>query len=58
MNQQGYYVCEIRGVCFVTWVSYKDKGHAAVFPVDNVHEWVEIINYFTGYQLTAVKPYV
>lgn len=53
----GWYVCEIRGVVFVTWVSEKDKAHAAQFPEDKITEWVDLLESSTGKKLQTVAPF-
>jgi len=53
-----WYICELRGVCFVTWVSDKDKGNAASFPEYDVQKWISILSEMTGFALEAVKPFV
>ena len=49
-----WYVHEIRGVCFVSFVPMKDKGHALVFPKENIREWVHIMSELTGRPLQAI----
>lgn len=57
-TKQGWYVCELRGVCFVTWVNTQDKANAAVFPKDKIDEWVKVISDMTSESLEAVEPFV
>lgn len=51
------FVYELRGVCFLTWVSSKDKGYAAVFPKHEIEKWVSILSDMAGDDLTAIEPY-
>jgi len=55
-NKQGYFVAEIHGVNYVTWVSERHKSHAAVFPEYLLSWWIEIINKMTGEVVEAVLP--
>ena len=51
-----WYVHELRGVCYISWVSAKDKANAAVFPKFEVDDWVEVISSLAGFELEAVEP--
>ena len=57
-NKAGFYVCELRGVCFITWVKAQDKAHSAVFPKDNIDEWVRVVSKMAGEPLEAVELFV
>ena len=48
-----WYICEIRGACFITWVSKKDKERAAVFPANKVADWIRLLSDWTGLSLDA-----
>ena len=54
----GWYICELRGVVFVTWVSVADKAHAAVLPKDKIDDWIRVMSAMTGKNLEAVEPLV
>lgn len=57
MNNSGWFVCELRGVCFLTWVKEKDNANAAVFPKAEIHRWVSILSEMAGEELVAIDPY-
>ncbi|GAG90803.1 unnamed protein product [marine sediment metagenome] len=52
-----WYIHEIRGVCYVSWVSSIDKGQAAVFPEEYAIKWAEILSETTGFDLEIIKPF-
>lgn len=52
-----WYIFEVRGVCFVSWVSSKDKANAAVFPKNNISRWVSVLEEISGHALEAVEPF-
>lgn len=52
-----WYVHEIRGVCYVSWVSSIDKGQAAVFPEDSAKGWANILSKMSGFDLEIIKPF-
>lgn len=52
-----WYICELRGVVFVSWVNERDRGHAAIFPEKDIDEWVKILGRMTGEDLEAVSPW-
>lgn len=41
------FIHEIRGACFVTWVSFENKDEACLFSKDKAKEWCELIKYMT-----------
>ncbi len=47
-TNSGFYVCEIRGAVFVTWVSETDKSHAQPFENDDAKKWQEFTYKTTG----------
>jgi hypothetical protein len=55
-NNQGYFVAEIHGAVYVTWVTEKDKAHAAEFPIHTLTWWIEMIAKVTGETVEAVEP--
>ena len=55
-NKAGYYVAEIHGVNYVTWVSERNKSHAAVFPEYLLSWWMEIVGKMTGEVVESVRP--
>lgn len=57
-NNNGFYICEVRGVCSLTWVNTRDKSRAATFPKDKITEWVRLMSEMAGEQLEAVEPFV
>lgn len=52
-----WYVCEIRGSVFVTWVAEIDKAHALVFPVAEIDLWKDCMEKATKIKLEAVTPF-
>ena len=50
-TKDGWYVKDINGVCYVTWVSTKDKAHAAIFPIERANEWARLLENFTDMEL-------
>ena len=52
-----WYICEIRGAVFVTWVSDADKAHAAVFPENAALEFIAAFENMSGMRLQAVRPF-
>ncbi len=53
-----WYIHKIKGICYVSWVSSADKGHAACFPEDSAEAWAEILSEMTGLKLEIIKPFV
>jgi len=49
-----WYVCELRGVVFISWVSRSDRDHAAKFPKDGIDKWVDLLSDMAGQPLEAV----
>ena len=52
-----WYIAELRGVCYITWVSEKDKAHATIFPVEKIGEWIDVVDDLTGFNNEAVRPF-
>lgn len=52
-SKEGWYVAELRGVCYVTWVSLEDRAHAAIFPDEGADKWVALLSDMTGKDLAA-----
>lgn len=50
------YVCGLHGVCYVTWVSAKDKKQALAFPLNNIDTWIKLISDMTGIECIATSP--
>ena len=57
-TKDGWYLHEVRGVCFVSWVSEKDKANATVFPKDKIDGWLILMSDLSGKDLIAVEPHV
>lgn len=57
-TKDGWYIHEVRGVCFFTWVSEAEREHAARFPLAAIDAWVDLMSKATGMQLEAVTPNV
>ena len=53
-----WYIHEIRGACYVSWVSVKDKAEAQTFSADSVKDWAKVLSKMTGFDLEIVKPFV
>lgn len=52
-----WFIHEIRGVVFVSWVQHSDKANAAVFPEDQAPLWLEIMKQATiRDDLVLVRP--
>lgn len=57
-NNLGFYIHEIRGACFITWVNEIDRAHAFIFPVDKIDEWLETMQQMSGENLLIpIVPY-
>lgn len=52
-----WYIHELRGACYVSWVSSTDKAEAMVFST-NAEEWCKVLSEITGFDLEIVKPFV
>ena len=52
-----WYIHELRGVCYVSWVSLMDKGHASYFPKDDIEKWIEVLSKMTGLDLEGEIPF-
>ncbi len=50
-----WYVAELRGVVYITWVSGKDKRHALQFPEQKIKKWIELIEGMTGFVLESIS---
>lgn len=57
-TKDGWYVHEIRGACFISWVSSADKTSAGVFPTNRIVEFLTFLSDWTGKELEAVEPHV
>ena len=53
-----WYISELRGAVFVTWVNSRDKANAFNFPADKIDEWLKLMEDMTGEELEAVVPFV
>ena len=50
-----WFVHRLHGVCYVSWVSAKDKEEAELFPAELGQQWLEILQEMTGrYDLKIV----
>jgi hypothetical protein len=50
-----WYICELCGVNYVTWVTKQDILFALIFPADKIDDWVMIMESMTGKKLEKVK---
>lgn len=50
-----WYVHELRGVVYVSWVAERDRQHALRFPAQRAHWWVEFFRAATGLEVEAVE---
>jgi len=52
-----FYVHELRGVCYVSFVSERDKAYAACFPTDKTpaDAWRKVVESVSGCALEAVE---
>jgi hypothetical protein len=57
-TEDGWFICELRGVCFLTYVCEKDKANSEVFPPDQIGKWIELMDKMSGKKHIAVEPYV
>ena len=59
-SEPKFYVCEMRGVCFLTFVPEQDKAQSANFPTrkNTVEEWKKLMESMCGFELEAVAPFV
>jgi hypothetical protein len=53
-----WYIHELRGACYVSWVSAKDKANSAIFPKGEISKWKELLSEMTGLDIEAVEPFV
>ena len=52
--KSGFYVCEIRGAVFITWVSEAEKDHAAELPLSTAVAMKEYVSATTGVDVEIV----
>jgi len=52
-----WYIHELRGVCYVSWVSQQDKSQALIFSEDGIEKWADILSEMTGFKLEIIKPF-
>lgn len=45
---QGLYIHEIRGTCYISWVTENDKENALKFPSVDINDWVKLLSSWTG----------
>jgi len=57
-TKNGFYVHELRGVVYVSWVFEKDREHAAIFPTKDIEKWRDTIADMTGFELDIVQSNV
>ena len=50
----GWYVHEVRGAVYLSWVSEKDREKAAQFPAKDIGNWIVILESMSGMRLQAV----
>lgn len=43
-----WFIHRLHGVCYVSWVSAKDKAEAERFPSERSHQWLENLKEMTG----------
>lgn len=56
-TKDGWYIHEIRGAVFVTWISKQDKSHALIFPFKDIRNWKCLMEDSTGKKLEIVSSY-
>ena len=55
MTKDGkWYVHELRGVMYISWVSQKDKAHALIFPKNKILEWQKFVEGISGLELSYI----
>ena len=53
-----WFIHEIRGAVFVSWVQASDKAHACVFPEGRAHQWLETMKQAASRDdLVLVRPF-
>lgn len=52
-----FYVHEIRGAIYISWVSKADKANSAFFPKDKIDQWLKLIADSTELELEAIEPH-
>lgn len=52
-NADGWYIYQLRGVCFVIWVTASDKLNALCFREEEIEYWLKLLTKWTGMQLYA-----
>jgi len=53
-TKTGWYVHEIRGVCFLSFVAAKDRSQAARFPAEKSDDWQRLLSNMAEQELIAV----
>lgn len=53
-TKPAFYVHEIRGVVFISWVLEKDRVEAMVFPSTNVDRWRDILSEMAEVDLEVI----
>lgn len=54
-----WFIHEIRGACYVSWVQRSDKANAVTFPENRAAQWLETMKQAAGRDdLVLVKPFV
>jgi len=56
-----WYIHELKGACYVSWVSEADKAQALSFSNDSVEKWAktlsEALSDITGFELEIIEPF-
>ena len=50
-----FYIHEIRGAVYVSWVSAKNKNEALLFPSITISSWRDVLSEMTGFDLNIVR---
>lgn len=48
------YICELHGVCFVTFVSEKNKAFSCIFPST---KWLAVVEELANEPLELIEPF-
>ena len=52
-----FYVHNIHGAVYASWVSKKDKANSAYFPRNKIDQWLELLAVTADLELEAVEPH-
>jgi hypothetical protein len=53
-SEPHFYIHELRGVVYLSWVSENDVAKSCIFPYEKINKWVDIIQDQAGFEVEAV----